>query len=100
MQTTVDFKCDGSFEYEIDIAYNGNSSITKVQGSQVSLETHFGISSLYWDGLNTEGERSGDNIDLDVNHQLVPGTTCWSNANNDGSCANNHYIDSISGDGC
>ena len=99
LQTKVTFNCDYTHDYEIITGYKGTNDITKSHGTSANLEESFKIKRLAWDGVDEDGEPMNDSIDLDVNSQLIPGTTCWSGYSGD-SCSNDHYIESIIGSGC
>ena len=98
-QLSIEFHCDGSFDYHMDIAYGGHHSNNIYHGTEIYVDDHFETARIGWHYEDEDGERSGDNIDTNVNNQIVEGM-CWYSTRSDGSCSNNIKIESVTGSGC
>jgi hypothetical protein len=99
MHLSIEFHCDNTFDYTIDIGYGGRNTIRNYHGDELYIDNHFDTARIAWHYIDDDGERSGDSLDTDVNNQVVEGS-CWSMTNNDGTCSNNLKIQSVTGSGC
>lgn len=99
MEMSIAVKCDGTFNYMVDIAYAGNHSVNNYDGNEVYVDEQFGVTRVGWYYTDEDGERSAGQIETDINNQLLK-DACWSGTNSDGTCSNDIKIKSITGSGC
>ena len=98
-ELSIAFKCDGSFDYMMDTAYQGNHTKNNYTGNEIDVANDFDTTSIGWYYTDENGERSAGQLETDVNNQLLEGA-CWYGTNGDGACSNDLKIKSITGSGC
>ena len=97
LHTTIvtTFNCDGSFNETQTISYSGHTSVKTATGTDVSVRSD----TLVWNGTDNDGESSANSIDLDSNHQIIAGKSCYMAGSGSGEdCPNNLYVKTITKD--